>query len=84
MSLFEVLRYSETDLTDLEALLALPPELVLKYWLIAHSNKPDSFPENGKMCHLLARWAKSADGKEQKEYAKNKFIQALREVESLT
>lgn len=86
MSVFEVLRYGDIDLANLEHLLDLPDVILLKYWLTVHAETPDEFepiPPIGKMCSILARWAKSADTQQGKEYVRNKFMRALRELDPL-
>ena len=82
MSVFEVLRYNEIDLTDLEALLALPDVIVLKYWLVVHEDtfEYEPAPQLDVMCFRLSRWAKSASTPQDKEFVKNKFLKALRTV----
>ena len=86
MSVFEVLRYSEIDLTDKNTLLALPPEIVLKYWLVVHEGVEKEIPlppVNDKMCINLSRWANTAESVNEKKYVRDKFIRALREVDSI-
>ena len=84
MSVFEVLRYGDIDLTNLESLLALPDVIVLKYWLVVHEDTDgdiNPLPPITKMCFMLSRWAKSANTTPSKEYVKDKFLQALREID---
>ncbi len=77
MSLFDILRYSDTNLMSREALLTLPDRLIELYW--KHTGPWDTDPSepiNTERCRVLA-WYASLH--ENKDFIQQHFQRALKE-----
>ena len=59
MSLFDVLRYQNTNLASETELETLPVDLIEQYWIIANSTrgKEGSAVSIKRKCRALAQWA---------------------------
>jgi len=80
MSLFDVLKYQNTELSNRAELETLPEELISLYWDEAHSEHPESdlFPKYRHLeaCRMLAQWTPAATQID--SYAHKVFMKALR------
>lgn len=60
MSLFDILKYQNTDLDSYDALMALPEDLVILFWVkayeYAYSKVPRRNNDKNKMCDALSSW----------------------------
>jgi hypothetical protein len=76
MSLFDVIKYKDINLSSTEELLTLPIELLDLYWSEASENRIEQTHLHESKCKSLAFWARGATDNES-SYPNKTFRKAL-------
>lgn len=57
MSIFDVLKYQNTNINDYDALMELPEDLINQYWEMVLDKVPNWFDTHNLKCAKLAHYA---------------------------